>query len=867
MIEGNKRLAERCVEVAGLSKQAFGWINDPANAELVGFRKHDLSTALRKNARRAEKLGRSAKTKMSVSVFGPSQAGKSFLVSILARPDNGRLVGDFNGPDCKLDYISQVNPAGDGESTGLVTRFTMDKADTPEGFPIQLNLMSEADIACMIINSFFEDGDQSEPVPDGRELQEHIDKITKKQRSKEFGGLDLEDVYEIQEYVEGTFGKTAYAVALKGLWDDAARIAPKLPIAERAELLSIAWGGHKALTDLYTKLANALASVKHAKVIYAPRDALVPREKSIIDVQTLSGLFETDRQEKLEVETDQGTRARLDRAEITALAVELVFPMQEQPSEFFAETDLLDFPGARNRFEQPLSVTLEKPEEMVSNLLLRGKVAYLFDRYVANQEITSMLLCIPDSNMETVSLPGLVERWIEMTHGPTPAARVGSQCILFFVLTKFDKHLIDTASGAEDFDRFERRMEASLKKGFGKVSTSWVYNWTTNQPFQNCFWLRNPYYMIDGLIRYENQVEVEIHSNKIDRVAEIKTGYMQAPAVQEHFKDPERAWDAALALNDGGVSYLVEELTQVCKPENKIQQINTQILEVAHGIHRIIGQFYVSDDIEKLVEEKKELASKVRGSLRKMRDEQFFGAFLYAIAVDSDVAQERMSRLPSHIKIIGSRADGDDPFNIHEKIDSDIWDDVVDSTSDGTIDETLLQTIEEFQVDTAIQVWVEGLNQLCNDKKRVSQVFKLDPAIAADMVSELTSGLERIGVRERIIQQLESIKFTQTLEASAPAAAMVCAENINQFVFSLGIAKGYEFKSKGRKSVLFPPQPGADKTDDLPEEPRNVAQQNCFDWSLALEVLLIDNAKSGESGALNIEQNMRLGGILKSLEA
>ena len=86
-----------------------------------------------------------------------------------------------------------------------------------------------------------------------------------------------------------------------------------------------------------------------------------------------------------------------------------------------------------------------------------------------------MWLSVPDSNMETLSLPGLVEQWIDLTHGATPAERAKSDCILFFVMTKFDKHLIDSASGAEDYERFERRMDASLLKGFGKVATSRVH--------------------------------------------------------------------------------------------------------------------------------------------------------------------------------------------------------------------------------------------------------------------------------------------------------------------------------------------------------------------------------------------------------
>ncbi|MCE8468456.1 putative virulence factor, partial [Rhodovulum sulfidophilum] len=130
------QLAERCARVETAARKALDWVSDPENAETVGLDRKSLAQALRKGARRAQKLGRAARTKMSVSVFGPSQAGKSFLISVLARPEDGRLVADFQGPGGQLDYIREINPEGEGESTGLVTRFTMTKAPCPEGFPI-----------------------------------------------------------------------------------------------------------------------------------------------------------------------------------------------------------------------------------------------------------------------------------------------------------------------------------------------------------------------------------------------------------------------------------------------------------------------------------------------------------------------------------------------------------------------------------------------------------------------------------------------------------------------------------------------------------------------------------------------------------
>lgn len=884
-------LAERCLEVSRLTRDALAWVSHADNAETVGPKHKSLTKLLRKSARRAERLGKSAATNMSVSVFGPSQAGKSFLVSVLARPADGRLTADFNGPGGKLDYISQVNPAGDGESTGLVTRFTMTKTATPDGYPIQLNLLSEADIARTIINSFFEDGDQSETPPEPEDLQTHFSAHTPKAGTTDVRGMTFEEVYEIADYVENTFGKIAYASHLRGFWDEAAVLAPRMSVPDRAEFFSILWGGYQPLTDLYLKLASALVKLDHAEVVYAPLEALQPRETSIIDVNTLGGLFKPDTEDLLALKTGSGKVVEVGRGVVSALAAELVFPMAEQPSDFFAETDLLDFPGARNRFELPLSKTLENPQEGVTNMLLRGKVAYLFDRYVANQEITSMLLCVPDSNMDTVSLPGLVENWIAMTHGATPQERALSDCILFFVMTKFDKHLGESASGGSPAERFERRMDASLLKAFGKLRDSWVHKWAPDQPFRNCFWLRNPNYFVEGLIQYnEDETEREIRAEKRERVAELKTACLSTDAVVAHFREPEVAWDAALTLNDGGVGYLTGELTKVCKPQSKLTQIEAQLDRMTRDILGELRDLYVSDDIEARIEEKREAAAKIIDCLELTLQSHRFGAFIHALCVDQDAIEDRISRVPSSIRISqavgassadtvsGAARPGGNmrparPVRPARPETSGRTAATVAADAGGALSGGVrTMTSEEFQANTAIDIWIEHLTQLREDADRLA-ALDLTPEAAADLVRELVHGFRRVRICDDMKSLLKAIDYGLTVDKQAPPAAIVCAEAINTFVYNLGAEKLDDASrpvvetAEGETHMAFAPRVHSDTAFDLPATQRAATEAFWTDWVYMLEALLVGNAKDGDAGDINIEQNIAIGKIVGALES
>ncbi|MFT7594417.1 MAG: hypothetical protein ACI8R4_001738 [Paracoccaceae bacterium] len=868
-----QKLADDCAGLADLTGQALAWVEDAENADLVGAETKSLVQMMRRTGRRARRLARAAQTRMSVSVFGPSQAGKSFLVSVLARPENGPLVVDFDGPDGTLDYIREINPEGEGESTGLVTRFTMAKTPTPAGFPIRLTLLSEADIIRTLVNSFFMDGDRSEPSPEPGEIAAHLDAY-KARAVSEQPGLGYDDVHEIGEYIDAAFGREAYAVALRPLWEDAARIAPGLSAGDRAGFFSLLWGGHQPFSDLFLRMAQALAQLDHAEEVFAGLDALVPRDSSIIDVKTLTGAADGA---PLTLTTAKGRQASLPRSVICGLAAELVLPMQSLPSQIFSETDLLDFPGARNRFEQDLGKAFAAPDAILPELLLRGKVAYLFDRYVQNQEITSMLLCVPDSNMETVDLPGLVQNWIGSTHGATPELRAQADCVLFLVLTKFDKHLGDSAAEGGDETRFDRRMQASLLEKFGKGSDPWVDQWAPDQPFNNCFWLRNPNYYVDGLIDYDSEMrEMRIRPEKQGRVAELKAGCLSAPAVQRHFGDPQAAWDAALALNDGGVSYLTAQLEKVCKPDSKLRQIGAQLGQITAELRQAITPFHVSDDVEQRISDAQAAATRVIDDLEQALGRHRFGAMMAALMVDQDEIEGRISRVPSSVRItsaVSSASAAAEPAATTKgpqrpgrpvRPRADTPEPVVVDTDIRTM------TLAQFQADTALEIWIDRLKSLRDDRARRG-AYGLGDATSGDLVAELIHAARRTGLSRKTATQLEEINFGLTVEKQAQPASIMGAEAINGFVSTLGMLDIAEADrpqvegQDGSSRAIFAHRPGADRVDTLPAQPRAMAEAYWTDWVFALDAVFAANALDGAGGEINIDQNLALGRILGAL--
>ena len=70
---------------------------------------------------------------------------------------------------------------------------------------------------------------------------------------------------------------------------------------------------------------------------------------------------------------------------------------------------MLDFPGARSRLELNID-TIQ--EDAVPDMYLRGKVAYLFNKYSADYEINNLLFCQNDKQLDVNEIPTLLNDWI-----------------------------------------------------------------------------------------------------------------------------------------------------------------------------------------------------------------------------------------------------------------------------------------------------------------------------------------------------------------------------------------------------------------------------------------------------------------------
>ena len=141
------RLKSAADRIAATARRTRSWVSEARGASVsVANEADSLVTEARRVESVARKLSRAAERRMCVGVYGASQQGKSYLVSVLARPPGKAGLLARLGAD-RLDFITEINPSGGKESTGLVTRFTVHPPEGPADpdFPVDVRLLTETD--------------------------------------------------------------------------------------------------------------------------------------------------------------------------------------------------------------------------------------------------------------------------------------------------------------------------------------------------------------------------------------------------------------------------------------------------------------------------------------------------------------------------------------------------------------------------------------------------------------------------------------------------------------------------------------------------------------------------------------------------
>ncbi len=878
------RLASACSQVAEAAADAIAWVDEVRQTSTDVQRAADnIFEELRSSRNAALKLASAAKGPVAVSVFGPSQAGKSFLVSAMTRGRAPDLAIRLGGKP--YQFIRDINPAAGGrESTGIVTRFSASPLSEPATHPVHLSLLSETDIVKILVNSVFSDFDRERAnlkIAEPEEVSHRLDEVRGRTEGAR-SSVSEDDVFDLRLYFRDYFPSQIENLVLADYWTQAMKLAPALSLEKRERLFSVLWCDVEPLTMLYRRLAGALEAIGHPDEVWAPLGILLERDRSIIDVATLGILGQKSRDDTVEIahagpDGSKGKAGTISRAALAALTAELRLTLADAPPyPFLAQTDLLDFPGARSRenyksVEEMVTDSGERSGEKLeldplSRLLLRGKVSYLFQRYADRREVNNVLLCIPPNPLEVRGLDDMIQEWISKNLGDSAARKLLEHKSLFFVLTKFDEHLQPVADSAMPA-LWTNRFASSLKEKFSKGRDSWVENWD-GKPFDNVFWVRNP--QAKRVIQIKSEPlpdnrhnELAINPDEENYLGRLKASFVGNPDVAKHVANPEAAWEAVWTMNDGGVTYLAEHLAPACVVSEKYRQLGSRLVEIAKSIDIRLRPHYRGDSENERARKGKALGV----LLAAMKEEPNLGRLLASLQISADELRGVYMSVRRGIKT--RRTNDSKPPAAPQEVDLDAF---FGAGAGGAAAPAVSDDMASRFADAAQKRWVALMREVVENDTLLSSLRLLAVREQVGfLVGELELGATRLEVMSRIVPDLRRVEegLSARMEEVIERQVATAAAALNNFVAFLG----YGDTELAKRPGIPPDRPtrhvfeGASSFDGPPplqESSISYYQVYFRDWMRAMLEMARENISVTASKGRGVteDQNVRLKRIL-----
>jgi len=807
-----------------------------------------------------------------IAAYGQSQVGKSYLMNCILQDGANPFMVD--APDgCSYNFINEINPRGEGgEATGVVTRFSSysrNREDYRSEFPVRVRTLRMKDIILILCDSYFNDYDDY--TTSGEiELKQRCDDLYEKyaKRDNAEGVLTADDMLDMKYYLIRHVNSAQVYSKKIPFFDYLAQIIDKVPVNDYVNIFSILWDNKTEFNNLLCKCINILQRMGFEEYIYLPINGVLhhgTNQDTIMSVACLKLLGSTS---ESKYTTDvYAVNAKVpyllgnfSKSEVCTVCSEVVIKIKEEflnckrkydtrelsletltkiginkdNSKNIAETnnilkecDLLDFPGARARGNNKLS-RLDDNETFMLNFL-RGKVAYLFNKYNEEKTINILLFCHHHKNCEVPQIWQLLDKWVADYVGATPEMRAKfisktEVAPLFHIGTMFNLSLQtpdnDDMTEKTAYDRWiSRFIERLSDECFKKKSASWVTTWTgSGQPFQNCYMLRD--YKFSERIYSGWKQSGEEEKMIIDRgFYEInREQFIKSNNEHHFFKDAELAFDLASSIGNDGSTYIIEQLKKVAEKIAKARewQIAEQTKAVGETCYDILHEYFISNDKTEILNENIRKANCI---FREMEftcqsNPEYFGHLLQALQMtEAESFKELHKLVPKLVSIVhGSHTIEDyelitkrcDYFN-GCKTDADKWrrlivsyrfkdrNEAVDYLEKKKVDAQKLFKHEAIRRSNAAVI-TDRLLSLWRGKITGSQFSndfagngKVDEIAISYLVMRIINSSTELNLAKRIETEIaDYVNIMRTADINQDLVADMIATAISDFVMDFG---------------------------------------------------------------------------------
>jgi hypothetical protein len=565
----------------------------------------------------------------AAAIYGASQMGKSYLVSNLLSI-NGSPFTIVDGHNKSYIYLDEINPEGKKrEATSLVTRFSTNYKWKNPDFPVKAKLLSPADLVLVLCDSYYNDVKPKIDIAlKDDEITQKVTEFYIKYESKIiqqtlFGEDDILDIYD---YFRLNFSTKATNALNSSFFEKIPILISKTQPDDWCEIFALLWNNNLKLNSIFSELLAQYKKLDFSNEIYLTIEAVLRINGTLLDVVRLQEIYGITKGTEANHKTDTSVLIpnngqekivqNYSKSFLCALTAELTFCLPkelENTKSFLKTTDLLDFPGTRNRLGRHEEEIVDTD---IPQMLLRGKVAYLFNKYSYSEKINILLFCQNGEKSEVQNiLPDLLSNWIGDMIGNSMEDRnifIEKSKVppLFIISTMFniDMQFDYNNDKPENIDarnnRWKGRFITVLDEVFG--SRRWLTEWTTsNMSFQNIYLLRDFRFSSDtesklfkGYNEQKTEIEEIFHATYPNFRKDLRQSFTEYDFVKQHFNDPENSWDRAANINEDGTKLIIEKLTIAANNINpaRKEKIVRELKTISEGVINLLKDYYNSSD-------------------------------------------------------------------------------------------------------------------------------------------------------------------------------------------------------------------------------------------------------------------------------
>lgn len=626
--------------------------------------------------RQTKRIKYALQNRCSIAAYGESQVGKSYLMSSLLSSSTAPFVILNNGKE--YSFIDEINPSGGNntkiESTGVITRFTVEDKNPKMSEYVKVQNLSVVDIIMLILDSYYTDV-KINPKTSlasndiNSKLQELQFVWNTKTVRQQF--IDEDCVRDIQDYMLEVIGNSASNVLHSDFFDIIALNIQYIPIEKWADVFSLMWNLNGNMSKLFNSLVSEYKKISFSTEVYIPFSSVLRKNGTLLKIQWLDLVCgENGKPDDFPILTTDVYDANgelmardFSKAFLSACTAEISFvlpPAIVAEREFLNSIDLLDFPGARSR----LSVPESEIESVLPEILRRGKVAYLFNKYTRTRKISSILFCHHNDQKTEPTIGEAIKTWVEDVIGQNPKERterlreMDNVSPLFMIATKFNIDLsMQKVDKPGELSNHWRRFTEVIPEIIGPYQ--WFDNWVeiagVSTPFQNIFPLRDFYwsgssrsgmsYLFDGYSDGSNgpkseETGVYEQAGFPGYFTELHDSFVAYPFVRNHFVNPEQTWNDVVTLNNDGSKAIIRTIDKIsiCLDKARETQYVKELKEIKDRINNSLNVYYEPEEDSAKLQKTKHLTSKIRARLfiSVGANPEIFGRIIDSLMVGSE---------------------------------------------------------------------------------------------------------------------------------------------------------------------------------------------------------------------------------------